>query len=82
MIIIIYSNLLTTIISPGFDPHNPLVAVIIILITIPIIPTHITQITIMETITITTKTITMVMIKEVGQGLMEVIMETVGIYIY
>ena len=59
----------------GFDLHNRLAGVIIILITILITLMIITQIIIKATIIIGT-IIIMVMIKEVGQDLMEVIMET------
>ena len=85
LFIIICSNLLTSTIRPGFDPHSHLVAVVTIKIIIPIILTPITQITIMEiiitimeTIIIIINLITMDMIKEAGQDLMEVIMETVS----
>ena len=78
--IIICSSLLTSTIRPGFDPRSHLVVAVLILITIPIILTPITQITIMEiiitimeTIIIIINLITMDMIKEAGQDLMEVI---------
>ena len=82
------SNLLTSTIRPGFDPHSHLVVVVTILIIIPIILTPITQTTIMEVIIITEiiiiiiNLITMDMIKEAGQDLMEVIMETASYQIY
>ena len=82
LFIINCSNLLISTIRPGFDPRSHLVVVVTILIIILIILTPITQTTIMGVIIITEiiiiiiNLITMDMIKEVGQDLMEVIMET------
>ena len=65
----------------GFDLHNRLAEVIIILITILITLMIITQIIIKATIIIGT-IIIMVMIREVGQDLMAVITEAVILYIF